>query len=68
MTRRKPKLNIYNKKLKIHKLAHEIALEKNELKKRKLRTQLKRQITTLKMMAQCTSTKATINSITVNTI
>jgi len=63
MKRTKRKPNIYNKKLKIHKLAHEIAIEKNELKKRKLRIQLKRQITALKMMAQCSSTKTTILSI-----
>jgi hypothetical protein len=61
MTRTKIKPNkIYQKKLKIHKLAHEIATTKDELKKRKLRTQLKRQLTSLKMMALPSKAQATI--------
>jgi len=45
---RTKKPNIYKKKLKLHKLAHEIITTKDELKKKKLRIQLKRQCTTLR--------------------
>jgi len=58
--------NTYKKKLKIHQLAHKIATSKDELEKKRFRTQLKRQITTLKkidtikMMAQPSRAKAII--------
>lgn len=55
---------IYQKKLKLHKLAHNIIKIKDELEKKRLRIQLKRQNTTLnntiKMMAQPSKAKATI--------
>jgi len=55
---------IYQKKLKLHKLAHNIITTKDELEKKRLRIQLKRQNTilnnTIKMMAQPSKAKATI--------
>ena len=55
---------IYQKKLKLHRLACKIALTKDELEKKRLRIQLKRQNTilnnTIKMMAQPSKAKAII--------
>jgi hypothetical protein len=63
---RTTRANIYKKKIKIHQLAYKIVTSKDELEKKRLRTQLKRQLTnlkkinTIKMMAQPIKVKTII--------
>ena len=61
---RRTRGTMYHKKIKIHKLAFEIVHTKDELNKKRLRTQLKRQNTilnnTIKIMAQPLKVKTII--------